>query len=73
MKVTTKDILNIKKGTSCTFRCDHPKNMNCAKQLACYAHRMHPEMNVTYSCHLNWDNNEITITANPVVKPKKVK
>ena len=70
MKVSTKDILGIKSGTSTTFQCDHPKQLNTARGLACYAGRMYPENKIKYSCSIDWNCNQITITANPIAKKR---
>lgn len=72
MKVSVKDIVQIRAGTFKTFLCDTKYDCRTAQSLTAYANRYHRPQDVErFSTKIDFDNNAITITAMPKLKHKK--
>jgi len=71
MKVTAEIVKGIQKGTSSTFTVDTPRDLNTARSIANYVGKFYPELGIKYTTSVDYPKNQITITANPVVRSKK--
>ena len=72
MKVSTKDIVQIRAGTFQTFLCDTKYDCRTAQSLATYVNRFcKPDDVERYATRINYDNNVITIIALPKMNTKE--
>lgn len=72
-KVTVESLKAIKPNNDRTFKVNHPRELSTAKSLAYQTARTHPELGVKYSCKVNYDDLEITVSAMPAVETRKAK